>query len=78
MAHGLSKGFIVADSIDQGETISPLIWQIFYDTLLTCIDQDQTLGYILKDSWPDTMTNNSRDDIHQLKVSCTAFADNTA
>jgi hypothetical protein len=30
----LSNSFTAGDRIDQGEVISPLIWQIFYDPFL--------------------------------------------
>src|SRR3954449_12899010 len=51
-AYGLSNYFQAGDGIDQGETISPLIWRIFYDPLLTRINEDDMLGYNLSVKWP--------------------------
>src|SRR5215469_14661758 len=45
--YGLSEPFTAGDGIDQGEMISPLLWRIFYDPLLTYIDSEKTLGYTL-------------------------------
>lgn len=48
-AYGISKSFIAEDRIDQGKTISLLIWRIFYDLLLMHINQDISTGYTLDD-----------------------------
>lgn len=77
-AFGLSPGFKTGDGIDQGETIFSLIWRIFYDPLLTRIHEDSTLGYILADHWPILDEHNYDKVQHSMKVSCTAFADDTA
>ena len=34
---GLTPSYAVEDEIDQGETISPLLWRIYYDPLITRI-----------------------------------------
>jgi hypothetical protein len=39
--------FHAGDRIDQGEMISLLIWRIFYDPLLTRINDDHSVGYVL-------------------------------
>src|SRR5437773_1405534 len=44
--------FTGEDGIDQGETISLLLWHIFYDTLLCRIQKDQSLGFTIKLKWP--------------------------
>ena len=46
--HGLTEPFIAQDGIDQGETISPLLWRIFYDPLLYRIQHVEKLGYQIK------------------------------
>ncbi|EXX74037.1 hypothetical protein RirG_054790 [Rhizophagus irregularis DAOM 197198w] len=38
-AFGPSPTFIRGDGIDQGDAISPLLWRIFYDSLLVAIQQ---------------------------------------
>ena len=42
--YGNTDSFVAEDGIDQGEVISPLIWRIFYDPLLSKI-QDKELGF---------------------------------
>jgi hypothetical protein len=49
--YGLTKGFQAEDGIDQGEVISPLIWRIIYDPLLTKL-QHMEKGYTLNINWP--------------------------
>src|SRR6185312_12709104 len=41
---GLTTPYDVEDGIDQGETISPLLWRIYYDPLITRIYKEHT-GY---------------------------------
>jgi exonuclease III/ribonuclease HI len=76
-AYSLSECFQAGDGIDQGETISPLIWRIFYDPLLTRINEDISLGYGLSVNWP-AADPSTKHDIMSLKVACVAFADDTA
>src|SRR5215212_6614869 len=47
-AYGSTEFFTGQDGIDQGETISPLLWRIFYDPLL-CAIQDSGRGYIMNE-----------------------------
>src|SRR6266542_1121638 len=54
---GLSPSFVAGDGIDQGDSISPLLWRIFYDPLLTALQQspasDQSArGYHMSVDWP--------------------------
>src|SRR5688500_2163362 len=42
---GNSPVFEAGDGIDQGEAISPHLWRIFYDPLLTYIQQHTDLGF---------------------------------
>src|SRR5204862_7965260 len=49
---GLSQPFTGRDGIDQGETISPLLWRIFYDPLLCRIQNDPDLGFHIHTKWP--------------------------
>src|SRR5436309_15092607 len=51
MAYGLTEFFTGHDGIDQGETISPLLWRIFYDPLLCQIQKRQN-GYIMTSQIP--------------------------
>jgi Reverse transcriptase (RNA-dependent DNA polymerase) len=45
---GLTDEIIAGDGLDQGETISPLLWRIFYDPLLNKIQTNEDLGYTMK------------------------------
>jgi len=43
---GNTNNYTVHDEIDQGETIAPLLWRIYYDPLITKIAEKHT-GYTL-------------------------------
>src|ERR1700722_12304072 len=54
--YGPSDLMTAGDGIDQGDCISPLLWRIFYDPLLTRVYRSG-LGYKSKVLWPkDTST----------------------
>src|SRR5438552_17718904 len=72
--NGLTSSVKIGDGIDQGETISPLLWRIFYDPLLCKIQDDSKLGYTMKCTWrPDFQ--NSEEKTIQLKSAAVAFMD---
>ncbi|GET56271.1 RNA-directed DNA polymerase from mobile element jockey-like [Rhizophagus irregularis DAOM 181602=DAOM 197198] len=48
--HGDTSGYRVRIGIDQGEIISPLLWVIYLDPLLTTLNQDACDPFILKSS----------------------------
>src|SRR5437868_10050495 len=50
-AIGLTEPITAGDRIEQGEVISPLVWRIFYDSLLTRVQKDIILGYKIQVSW---------------------------
>ena len=50
--YGLTNKYNVRDGIDQGETISPILWRIFYDPLISRIDIEH-IGYNIKSRYPD-------------------------
>ena len=74
-AYGLSDVLIAADGIDQGEVISPLIWQIFYDPLLCRIAQDPSLGYTMNVKWPTGNLNTHK--IYSMRSAGLTYADDT-
>ena len=47
----ISQPIIAKDEINQGETIFPLLWRIFYDPLLCKIQNNPNLGYKMKCKW---------------------------
>ena len=46
--YGLTREFEAEDELDQGEVVSPLMWQIFYDLLLYTVHKEEDLGYKMK------------------------------
>src|SRR3954447_21471374 len=57
-AQELSEPFVGEDGIDQGETISLLLWRIFYDPLLCRIQENKDLEYTTSLKWPNSSTHN--------------------
>jgi hypothetical protein len=52
-----------------------LIWRIFYDPLLSKINDDTSLGYEFKDYWPTNLAPNTNE--FRLRVGGVAFTDDT-
>src|SRR5947207_9991509 len=57
--YGLSDELQAIDGIDQGEIIFPLIWHIFYNSLLCRIMDDESLGYIMSVTWLTDLHDNT-------------------
>ena len=72
--HGLTEEYNVEDGIDQGDTISPLLWRIFYDPLIAKTATKHK-GYCIS----STKTIDIRDTKRKFKtyVSVSAFMDDT-
>ncbi|GES89333.1 RNA-directed DNA polymerase from mobile element jockey-like isoform X1 [Rhizophagus clarus] len=51
-AFGPSPSFQAADGIDQEDSLSPLLWRIYYDPLLATITALPTKGYNMECVWP--------------------------
>ena len=75
-SHGLTQDIIAGDGLDQGETISPLLWRIFYDTLLNKIQEDTQLGYKMEVNWHPDLNCSQVKEMH-LHTAATAFMDDT-
>ena len=75
-ALGLTEAITAGDRIEQGEVISPLIWRIFYDPLLTKIKKSDRLGYEMEVSWQEDFTEKRRRS-QKIRQAVVAFADNT-
>ena len=73
---GLTESIIAGDSIDQGETISPLLWRIFYDPLLNKIQNNNRLGYTMESIWHPN-SNSLEKEKMSLRIAATAFMDDT-
>src|ERR1041384_1860015 len=53
---GLTSPYQVLNGIDQGETITPLLWRIYYDPLITHIYFTFS-GYTISTSWLTNLKN---------------------
>jgi hypothetical protein len=73
-AYGLSKEFTVEDGIDQGDAISPLLWKIFYDPLLTALQASNTCGYTMLVQWPCNSPTQLTPALRQYEISIPALA----
>src|SRR6185437_7110835 len=73
---GLSQPLVAQDGIDQGEVISPLLWRIFYDPLLSRIQSDPRLGYTMSSSWRTSIYSDKIATM-ELRCACLAYADDT-
>ena len=68
-AHGPTSPHHVQDGLDQGETHAPILWRIFYDTLLCAVGKlTATTGYHMQQ-----VPNTPSPGINHL-----AFVDDTA
>ena len=74
--YGHTQDIIAGNGLDQGKTISPLLWRIFYDPLLHKIQKNSQLGYKMKVSWHQDL-NHSKETTLELHTAAMAFMDNT-
>src|SRR6266480_1385303 len=74
--YGLTDEIIAGDGLDQEETIFPLLWRIFYDPLLSKIQNNKELGYIMETKWQPNLNRPDEESI-KLRTAATAFMDDT-
>ena len=72
---GLTNFYSVKNGIDQGETITPLFWRIYYDPLINKI-ASQFSGYSLSTSWK-TNLHSLQPQYLKTSVSVLAYMDDT-
>jgi len=72
---GLTSPYQVNNGIDQGETITPLLWRIYYDPLITYIYSNSP-GYTMETAWFTNLKNLTTDKI-KAKCSVLAYMDDT-
>jgi len=75
-AQGLTDTITAGDGIDQGETISPLLWRIFYDPLLCKIQDNTELGYKMNCTWNPKLHLPTKE-VLTLRSAAIAFMDDT-
>jgi hypothetical protein len=70
---GLTESITAGDGIDQGETISPLLWRIFYDPLLCKIQENPNFEYIMECEWTNDLSKQNRE-VQKIKTRHAAIA----
>ena len=73
--YGNTDFYDVLVGIDQGEVISPLLWIIYYDPLLSRM-QNSDLGYTLEVSWSPNINNMKTKSI-TTSIPNSAYMDDT-
>jgi hypothetical protein len=72
---GLTNFYSVKNRIDQGETITPLFWQIYYDPLIHKV-ASQHKGYTLSTTWPTSLSPLKTQNLN-TSTSVLAYMDDT-
>ena len=72
---GLTSPYQVQNGIDQGETITPLLWRIYYDPLISYIHSNFS-GYSASTTWLTNLKNSSTKQLH-TNCSVLAYMDDT-
>ena len=72
---GLTSSYLVHNSIDQDETITPLLWHIYYDLLISYIYL-KVPGYILQSTWTTNLKLQTSNSL-QKQCSVLAYMDDT-
>jgi ribonuclease HI len=73
---GLTNPYSVHNGIDQGETITPLFWRIYYDPLINYISTVYS-GYTTSTSWLTKLTYPKKYQSLTTSVSVLAYMDDT-
>ena len=73
--HGNTDPYKVEDGLDQGDIISPLMWRIFYDPLISHIAKSG-LGYTMNECWTNDLCLKTQVNIN-LEVAVAAYVDDT-
>ena len=72
---GLTNSYQVQNGIDQGETITPLFWHIYYDPLISKISREVE-GYQISTTWSENIRQTKLNKI-QTNTSVLAYMDDT-
>ena len=72
---GLTNYYVVQNGIDQGETITPLFWRIYYDPLISKISL-QLPEYTIQTSWQSSLISPSTKQL-QCSISVLTYMDDT-
>src|SRR6185295_1757469 len=72
---GITPFYSVHNGIEQGETITPLLWRIYYDLLISYI-YAKVPGYILQSTWTTNLKLQTSNSL-QKQCSVLAYMDDT-
>ena len=72
---GLTKSYDVNNGIDQGETITPLLWRIYYDPLINKISTSHK-GYTMSATCKDSILTHKYKNL-KISSSVLAYMDDT-
>src|SRR5947199_186947 len=76
-AYGTTNIITAGDGIDQGDSISPLLWRIFYDPLLSAVTRYGSRGYKMEVTWPHDPTDKTTWTYDSTNISTSAYMDDT-
>lgn len=77
MEDGLSSSYQVLQGIDQGEVVSPLLWNIYYDPLFKRINEDPLLSYKISTKLPKNILHSADDITHNFSCGVVGYLDDT-
>src|SRR5213079_3233221 len=76
-AYGTTEIITAGDGIDQGDSISPLLWRIFYDPLLCAVTRYGSRSYKMEVTWPHDPTDKNIWTYDSTNISTSAYMDDT-
>src|SRR5581483_9344841 len=56
--YGITQEYRIKDGLDQGDLMSPLLWKIFYDSLISKINKTK-YGYNMSSKWTSDYNTNT-------------------
>ncbi|GBB98305.1 hypothetical protein RclHR1_31980001, partial [Rhizophagus clarus] len=77
-AFGPSPSFQAEDGIDQGDSVSPLLWRIYYDPLLATITALPKKGYNMECVWLHNLRDPDTWETFSHRIAASAYMDDTA
>ena len=76
-AYGTTEIITAGDGIDQGDSISPLLWRIFYDPLLCAVTNYGSRGYNMELMWPHDPIDRTTWTYDSKRIPVSAYMDDT-
>src|SRR5256886_2112437 len=73
---GLTEEYNMKNGIDQGETMSPILWVIYYDPVFSKIKKQKGIGYRMKHEWKKDINLDNKSKIG-IEIHNIAFMDDT-